>query len=76
MTENSRPLIPPLRLGGQQAVVFIKKRPQRQGAQRLLKTRRTDLKAALPFFPRQPYVIGTAVPHLASAVHKTCTFFQ
>ena len=41
-----------------QAIVPIKKHPQRQSAQRLLKTRRT------------------AVPHLPSAMHKTCTLCQ
>ena len=76
MTENSRPLIAPRRLGRSATGRVRKETSPRQGAQRLLKARRTDLRAALPFFPRQPYMIGTAIPHVASAVHKTYSFFQ
>ena len=44
--------------------MFIKRRPQRQGAQRLLKTRCTDLRAALPFFPGSLTWLG--LPYLTS----------
>ena len=52
VTGNSSPL--PATKNIPQAIMPIKKRPQRQGAQRLLKTRRTDFTLALTIFPVCP----------------------